>query len=173
MGLLDGRKAERYDFNEEVILDEQIFSNSVDISATGLFVHTIKPFKVNASISITIPARGDKEYKFYLGKGATLEYTWSTNDAKLFFDFHGEPEGDTTGYFKSFNKSTENQSSGTLTTSFAGTHGWYWKNNSPIPVTITLKVKGEYQRLDLKKVTDQIKPTQKPSSTTHETIDTL
>lgn len=58
MGLLDGRKAERYDFNEEVIIDEQIFSNSVDISSTGLFVHTIKPFKVKAIVTITIPSYG-------------------------------------------------------------------------------------------------------------------
>lgn len=125
------------------------------------------------SINITIPARGDKEYKLYLEKGATLEYTWNTGNAKLFFDFHGEPIGDTSGYFKSFQKNTESQSNGSLTTSFAGTHGWYWKNNSPVPVTITLKVKGEYQRLDLKKETDQIKPAQKPSSTTHDSIDTL
>ncbi|MBG7610603.1 MAG: HupE/UreJ family protein [Anaerolineae bacterium] len=157
---------------EHVANAGELVSNEVPIQ-TAQKIEMAQQSAWKDSINIIIPARGDKEYKFYLGKGATLEYTWSTNDAKLFFDFHGEPEGDTTGYFKSFNKSTENQSSGTLTTSFAGTHGWYWKNNSPIPVTITLKVKGEYQRLDLKKVTDQIKPTQKPSSTTHETIDTL
>lgn len=125
------------------------------------------------SISITIPARGDKEYKLYLEKGATLEYTWRTNDAKLFFDFHGEPEGDTTGYFKSFNKSTESQSSGTLTTSFAGTHGWYWKNNNPLPVTVTLKTNGEYKRLDLTNNKDQIEPELNSNTTTHDTIDTL
>ena len=50
-------------------------------------------------INITIPARGDKEYKFHLEKGGTLEYAWETNGSKLFFDFHGEPKGDTTGYF--------------------------------------------------------------------------
>lgn len=125
------------------------------------------------SISITIPARGDKEYKLYLEKGATLEYTWNTGDAKLFFDFHGEPEGDTTGYFKSFNKSTESQSSGTLTTSFAGTHGWYWKNNNPLSVTITLKTNGEYKRLDLTNNKDQIEPVLNSNTTTHDTIDTL
>ena len=125
------------------------------------------------SINIFIPARGDKEYKFYLEKGATLEYIWSTNDAKLFFDFHGEPEGDTTGYFKSFNKSTESRSSGSLTTSFAGTHGWYWKNNNPLPVTITLRTKGEYKRLDLKDNIDQIKPVLNLKTTTHDTIDTF
>ena len=123
------------------------------------------------SISITIPARGDKEYKFRLLKGATLEYAWQTSGAKLFFDFHGEPAGDTTGYFKSFRKSTDSQSSGSLITSFEGTHGWYWKNNNPSPVIITLKVKGEYQRLDLKDVLKQAKPVQKSNSTTHDTID--
>jgi hypothetical protein len=99
-------------------------------------------------ISITIPAKGDKEYKFHLVKGATLEYVWQTNGAELFFDFHGEPAGDTTGYFKSFKKSKDSQSNGSLITSFAGTHGWYWKNNSSLPVLITLKSKGEYQLLD-------------------------
>ncbi len=123
------------------------------------------------SISITIPARGNKEYKFWLAKGAILEYTWQTNGAKLFFDFHGEPAGDTTGYFKSFKKSTDSHSSGFLITSFEGTHGWYWKNNSPSPVIITLKAKGEYQRLDLKDGLKQDTPEQKSNSTTHDTID--
>ena len=123
------------------------------------------------SISITIPARGDIEYKFYLAKGATLEYAWQTNSAALFFDFHGEPTGDTNGYFKSYKKTTDSQSSGSLTASFAGTHGWYWKNNTPSPVNIVLKVKGEYQRLDLNKALQQAEPTQAPRSTIRDTID--
>lgn len=125
------------------------------------------------SINITIPARGDKEYKFYLAQGASLEYAWQTNATALFFDFHGEPAGDTSGYFKSYKKSTDSQSSGSLTASFAGTHGWYWKNNSSSPVNIVLKTKGEYQRLDLNKALQQAEPTQAPSSTTHDTIDSL
>ncbi len=94
--------------------------------------------------NFTIPARGDKEYKLRLAKGAKLEYLWQTDAAELFFDFHGEPDGDRTGYFKSFKKSTERQSSGSFTSTFKGTHGWYWKNNTSSPVIITLKTKGEY-----------------------------
>jgi len=123
------------------------------------------------SISITIPARGDKEYKFHLAKGANLEYAWKTNGAVLFFDFHGEPAGDTSGYFKSFKKSTDSESSGSLTTSFAGTHGWYWKNNSPSPVVIALKAKGDYQRLDLKESLQPAASAQESNSKTHDTID--
>ena len=151
---------------EELISNEELTQKAQNLEMT-------QQSTWKDSINIIIPARGDKEYKFYLEKGATLEYNWSTNDAKLFFDFHGEPEGDTTGYFKSFNKSTENQSSGTLTTSFAGTHGWYWKNNNPLPVTVTLKTNGEYKRLDLTNNKDQIEPELNSNTTTHDTIDTF
>lgn len=100
------------------------------------------------TISITIPDEDYIEYKVYLEKGAVLEYAWETDGDALFFDFHGEPAGDTSGYFKSYKENTDNQASGSLTTPFAGTHGWYWKNDTKLPVIITLKLKGVYQRLD-------------------------
>lgn len=136
------------------------------------------PSQWRDTIRITIPARGDKEYKFFLEKGALLEFAWQTDGTALFFDFHGEPAGDTTGYFKSFKKSTDNQATGSLTTVFAGTHGWYWKNNSASAVVITLRAKGKYQRLDLDKASqqvqaDQIQVNQARRSTTHDTIDSL
>lgn len=100
------------------------------------------------AISITIPARGDKEYKLLMAQGSTLEYAWETDGEKLFYDFHGEASGDTTGAFTSFSKDTGSQSSGSLTATFTGTHGWYWKNSTRSPVTITLNVRGDYQRID-------------------------
>jgi len=125
------------------------------------------------TVTITIPARDDKEYKLYLDKGATLEFAWKTEGTELFYDFHGEPEGDTSGYFKSFKKSTNSQQSGSLVTTFAGTHGWYWKNNSQLPVVITLKTKGTYQLLELNKLIHEAEPLQAPVSTTHDSIDSL
>ncbi len=122
------------------------------------------------SIEITIPARGDKEYKLFLAKGATFKYSWQTGGEELFFDFHGEPADDTTGHFESFSKSTESQSSGSLTSSFEGTHGWYWKNSTRSPVTITLKVNGEYQLVDENKVITAPEPQPR---TIHENIDSL
>ena len=101
-------------------------------------------------ITVVIPANGEKEYKLQVSKEATFDYTWQTNKGILFFDFHGEPKGDTTGYFKTFKKQQNSHDSGSLTTIFEGTHGWYWKNYNSYPVSITLKVKGKYTRLDLK-----------------------
>ena len=102
-------------------------------------------------VTVIIPARGEKEYKLLLDKGKTFEYSWETDGEKLFYDFHGEPSGDTTGYFKSFKKSTERKSKGALKASFDGTHGWYWRNNTSSAVKIDLKLSGEYQRLDINK----------------------
>lgn len=127
--------------------------------------------EMKETITVTIPARGEKEYKLQLAKGARLEYVWKTSKGELFFDFHGEPKGDTTGYFKSFKKGTNSQVAGSLTTIFAGTHGWYWKNNNDHPVIITLNVGGEYQRLDVASAIQKLKPEQATKKPTRDTID--
>ena len=121
-------------------------------------------------ITISIPARSDKEYKLQLAKGATFEYAWQSDKAELFYDFHGEPKGDKTGYFKSFDKDTSNQSNGSLTTIFEGTHGWYWKNNNSFPANITLSIKGDYQRLDLEPDAPKLSSTQIPNKPTHDSL---
>ncbi|MGY8813900.1 MAG: HupE/UreJ family protein [Gammaproteobacteria bacterium] len=100
-------------------------------------------------ISITVPARGSIEYKFHLKEGAYFEYTWDTNGVSVFYDFHGEPDGDTTGYFESFKKNTTSQATGSLTAPFEGIHGWYWKNETASPVNIVLMAKGDYQLLNV------------------------
>ena len=123
------------------------------------------------TIIIQVPARGDKEYKLQLAKDAMLEYSWKTDKGELFFDFHGEPSGDTTGYFKSFQKGTKPNVSGNLITVFGGTHGWYWKNNNTFPVVITLNVSGEYKRVDLNNNSQKVDSTVPSNKTTHDTID--
>ncbi|MBD9362147.1 hypothetical protein [Methylomonas fluvii] len=107
------------------------------------------PSQWQDTVKIVVPAGEGLEYKFHLAKGATLEYSWSTNGAALYFDFHGEPQGDKTGYFKSYKETTDSQSSGSLSAPFEGSHGWYWENKSNAPVTVVLNTKGAYRILGL------------------------
>lgn len=100
-------------------------------------------------VVISIPPRKGLEYKFYISKGEKLEFIWNTEGTSVYFDFHGEPEGDKTGYFKSFKESTQDQSSGTLLVPFSGSHGWYWKNKTNQVVNITLKTRGNYKVIGL------------------------
>lgn len=94
---------------------------------------------------ITVPPASGLEYKFYLNQNEQLIYAWSSGDVDLYFDFHGEPEGDDSGYFKSYQESTGHASEGEFTAPFTGTHGWYWENNTASAVNIILKTKGLYQ----------------------------
>jgi hypothetical protein len=128
--------------------DEFVTSKKTAVQSAGN-LEVAKQTEWKDVITVTIPARGEKEYKLLLAKGATLEYFWQTDKEKLFFDFHGEPKGDTTGSFTSYLKGTKSRSDGSLVTDFEGTHGWYWKNQSSLPATITLRVSGDYQRMDL------------------------
>ncbi|GIU40491.1 hypothetical protein TUM4438_01790 [Shewanella sairae] len=95
-------------------------------------------------VDIVIPAGKGLEYKFLLNQGKHLEYDWRTDGGELFFDFHGEPQGDSTGFYESFAITTASKMRGTLTTPFSGSHGWYWKNKTNQPITVTLSTKGAY-----------------------------
>ncbi|NRA53462.1 MAG: hypothetical protein HRU23_04905 [Gammaproteobacteria bacterium] len=106
-------------------------------------------FKVHNQV-ITVPAGVGLEYKLSVLKGSVIRYSWQATGGAVFFDFHGEPKGDTTGYFQSYTVSTANNVRGTLTAPFDGAHGWYWKNNGSSAVTIQLQVKGNYQIIGFK-----------------------
>lgn len=132
---------------EFAVASEQVQTATVPVNNSAAWKDTVE---------ITIPARGEKEYKLFVIKGDSFSHTWKTDGEVLFFDFHGEPANDTSGYFKSFANGTNSESSASLTATFTGTHGWYWKNSSAKPVVITLKTRGDYQpREAMKSIPDQ------------------
>ena len=96
-------------------------------------------------VMINVPAQSGLEYKFYIQQGAAITYQWTVDGGELYFDFHGEPAGNKTGYFKSYRETTASKSDGSLTAPFSGTHGWYWKNESAHAIQIMLKTKGQYK----------------------------
>lgn len=96
-------------------------------------------------VRIVVPAGGGVEYKFKLEQYQKLNFEWVADGANLYYDFHGEPEGDTTGFFESYAISVGNNAQGTATVPFSGVHGWYWENSSGVPVSVLLKTKGAYE----------------------------
>jgi len=94
----------------------------------------------------TIPPHKGIEVKTRLAKGATLIYSWKTKGGEqLNHDFHGEPVDAGRNEFESFilEKGVQ-ESRGSLIAPFTGVHGWYWKNNSDLPVTLVLNASGFY-----------------------------
>ena len=94
-------------------------------------------------VEVLIPANSGLEYKFFLEVYSNINYEWSS-PSPLYFDMHGEPEGDTTGYFESYGASTADVMKGSITVPFAGSHGWYWRNDTDLDITISLKTLGNY-----------------------------
>lgn len=101
-------------------------------------------------IELTIPAGKGIEYKFQMNQYDKMTYEWITDSQPLYFDLHGEPEGDTTDYFESYAIATLPEMKGSFTSPFAGSHGWYWKNTSDNPVAVQLIVKGQFTVIGLK-----------------------
>ena len=104
----------------------------------------------NDTVEVIVPAGKGVEYKFQLNAQQTMKYQWQTNDESLYLDLHGEPEGDTTGYYESYTIATSNEMSGQFTAPFAGIHGWYWRNDTKQDIKVTLTTSGPYQVVGLK-----------------------
>ena len=107
--------------------------------------------QVEHVIEVVVPAGKGIEYKFHMNQYEKMTYEWLTDGEPLFFDLHGEPEGDTTGYFESYAVATLSDMKGSFTSPFTGSHGWYWKNSSDQPISIQLMVAGRYTVIGLKK----------------------
>lgn len=104
------------------------------------------PIEQTSEVEIVVPANRGIEYKLLMKQFEQVDYQWKTaNGEALYFDLHGEPEGDTTGYYKSYTIATAPSAEGSFSTPFTGSHGWYWKNTSSDPVTVTLSLKGQYE----------------------------
>jgi hypothetical protein len=101
-------------------------------------------------IEVSVPAGTGIEYKFHMNQYEKMTYEWLTDGEPLYFDLHGEPQGDTTGYFESYAIATLSEMKGSFTAPFTGSHGWYWKNTSDQAVAVQLMVEGRYAVIGLK-----------------------
>ncbi|NQY37770.1 MAG: hypothetical protein HRT37_23020 [Alteromonadaceae bacterium] len=133
-------------FNK-VKAENEISLSLQEISSTAI---PSTPRNATETIEVIIPAGRGIEYKFNMQQYQKMEYEWITDGAPLYFDLHGEPEGDTTGYFESYAIATLDGMKGSFTAPFSGVHGWYWKNTTDVPVAVQLIVKGEYAKHGLK-----------------------
>ncbi|KGJ90352.1 hypothetical protein [Colwellia psychrerythraea] len=93
---------------------------------------------------LIVPAGKGIEYKLDMKKFQKATYEWVTDGGDLYVDLHGEPKGDTTGYFESYTIATADEMKGSFTAPFDGSHGWYWKNKSEKDITIQLIFSGDY-----------------------------
>lgn len=98
-------------------------------------------------MSLTLAPGEGGEIKAAMQKDAQFVFSWSsTGEVKS--DMHGEPVHAKENEFSSYWKEKRQSSGqGSFVAPFEGTHGWYWRNRSEQPVTITVKVTGFHDKL--------------------------
>ncbi|WP_431300088.1 hypothetical protein [Tabrizicola sp. BL-A-41-H6] len=84
------------------------------------------------------------EVKLAMTEGQTARFEWTANGAVVNFDLHGDGSGQKISYEQG--RAVPDQT-GELVAAFTGNHGWFWRNRSDAPVTVTLRVAGEYAEL--------------------------
>jgi len=93
---------------------------------------------------VLVPGQG-AEVKLEMKEGAKVRYRWTANGGKLNYDTHGDPYKAPRGFYHGYGKGRfQPEDSGVLTAAFDGKHGWFWRNRTKEPVTLTLTTEGDY-----------------------------
>jgi erythromycin esterase-like protein len=96
-------------------------------------------------VTITLQPGQGREIKLAMREGARVNFSWSTDKGVVNFDEHADsetPRRDYHGYRKGSGVAKDE---GVLTAAFEGWHGWFWRNRGTEPLTVTLRVNGDYR----------------------------
>jgi len=97
------------------------------------------------SMSITLQPSEGIEVKMSMRTAEKARYAWTTDGGEVYFNMHGEPPNAPKDYAAHrYGKGTSAAESGELLAAFDGVHGWFWRNRTEQPITITLQTAGEY-----------------------------
>ena len=108
---------------------------------------TVTPGVVSAAAGrtdetvITLAPDQGAEIKLVMENGAKVTYVWASSGGPVNFDVHADRPGTT---YHGYGKGSSKREEGELVAAFTGSHGWFWRNRTGAPVTITLKTTGTY-----------------------------
>lgn len=87
------------------------------------------------------PGQG-REVKLAMRSGGRATFSWSVDRGAVSFDLHTDKaDGKAHSYRKGRDKASDE---GEVVAICDGLHGWFWRNRSSEPLTITLRTGGDY-----------------------------
>ena len=111
----------------------------------------IMPAINKESISIELKPGQATEVKLTMPQSARVNFDWKAVGGGLNYDTHGDPVNAPKGFYHGYGKGkNETTQQGVLKAAFDGKHGWFWRNRTENPVTVTLLVEGQFS--EMKKV---------------------
>lgn len=103
---------------------------------------TANPIRSDQTI-ITLQPNEGNEVKVDLKKGEVVKFVWTSDAGKANFDIHGDSKTLDIDYH-GYGKGSSTREEGEIKAAFDGSHGWFWRNRSGAPLTITLETEGPY-----------------------------
>jgi hypothetical protein len=98
--------------------------------------------------SVTLEPNEGREIKVTMKKGQVVKYTWTSSAGKANFDVHGDSKAMNVNYH-GYGQGSSTREQGEIVAAFDGSHGWFWRNRSGAPLTITLETEGPYADIKL------------------------
>ena len=96
-------------------------------------------------MSITLSPNQGAEVKLEMKQGAKVNYRWTANGGVVNYDTHGDPYNAPRDFYHGYGKGRSTpEDTGVLEAAFDGKHGWFWRNRTSKPVTVTLRTQGDY-----------------------------
>lgn len=102
----------------------------------------------SGEVTLTLAPDEGTEVKATMKTGGEIQYQWSTGGPKVNFELHGEEIGAASSDYTSYEKGTSAEESGTFRAPFDGTHGWFWRNRTGAPLSITVKATGAFEKFE-------------------------
>lgn len=100
------------------------------------------------NMTVTLANNEGREIKVAMKKGQVVKYTWTSSGGKVNYDTHADSKTLNIDYH-GYGKGSSSREQGELVAAFDGSHGWFWRNRSGAPVTITLETEGAYSDIKL------------------------
>lgn len=99
------------------------------------------------TIAVLLQPGQGREIKLAMDEGARVNFAWSTDAGVVNYDQHADRTAAPAIRYHGYRKGNAVPSdTGTLVAAFAGMHGWFWRNRTAGPVTVTLRTSGDYTR---------------------------
>lgn len=106
---------------------------------------TSEPAGQQHEMSISLAPGQGAEVKLEMIKGARVNYFWTANGGQVNYDTHGDPYNAPRDFYHGYGKGRFTpEEQGVLEAAFDGKHGWFWRNRTNKPVTVTLRTEGQY-----------------------------
>ena len=95
-------------------------------------------------VSYTLAPGEGIEVKLVMEEGQVARFAWTANGGVVNYDTHADGGGQSISYEQG--RAVPEQA-GELVAAFAGNHGWFWRNRTDAPVTLTLRTAGQYAEM--------------------------